>query len=260
MKPVEDRICAALSELLAVDPEKPPSLTAVAELAKVSLPTLRKYVGGREGLRVYIADHDIASAEAVRDTPERILEAALKVFAEKGYIGATVDHVAEAAGLTKGAVYHHYANKQALLLALMERRFEQQIEIVERVSSSISQWDEEGLERILIGVLDAYAAEEGWFELYHEVLTQLRDPETFALYQKQEAYVLSAFKKIVKGIQKKGDARNDVDPTAIFLIIAGAMERFSLMLQADMKPRPSNKIVRDMARIIYRGAGNFTSG
>jgi AcrR family transcriptional regulator len=49
-----------------------------------------------------------------------LLEAALLVFARKGYRTARLDDVAEAAGVTKGAIYHYFDTKEALLLAVVE--------------------------------------------------------------------------------------------------------------------------------------------
>ena len=50
-------------------------------------------------------------APAVRDTRERVLSAALEVFAERGYHAATVEEIAERAGMTKGAVYYWFRDK-----------------------------------------------------------------------------------------------------------------------------------------------------
>src|SRR5436305_12236613 len=55
-------------------------------------------------------------------TRARLLAAARKVFAAKGYAGAAVDDVALEAGLTKGAVYAHFRTKEALFLALLRER------------------------------------------------------------------------------------------------------------------------------------------
>lgn len=49
------------------------------------------------------------------ERPREILDAALTVFAERGYRNARIDDVAEAAGVTKGAVYHHFDTKEELL-------------------------------------------------------------------------------------------------------------------------------------------------
>jgi AcrR family transcriptional regulator len=51
---------------------------------------------------------------------EELLEAALRVFAQQGYRNARLDDVAEAAGVTKGAIYHYFDTKEALLLRVVE--------------------------------------------------------------------------------------------------------------------------------------------
>lgn len=51
----------------------------------------------------------------------RILDAAAAVFAERGFHGSTVRHVAEAAGTSDGSIYNHVGNKDALLMGLLER-------------------------------------------------------------------------------------------------------------------------------------------
>jgi AcrR family transcriptional regulator len=53
-------------------------------------------------------------------TRTRLLEAAARIYAARGFAGATLDDVAEEAGLTKGAVYGHFGSKDNLLVALME--------------------------------------------------------------------------------------------------------------------------------------------
>ncbi|OMC34279.1 TetR family transcriptional regulator [Mycolicibacterium fortuitum] len=59
--------------------------------------------------------------DEVRD---RILDAALKVFAAEGFAGATIDAIGHAAGFTKGAVYSNFESKDELFLALLDRQFE----------------------------------------------------------------------------------------------------------------------------------------
>lgn len=59
--------------------------------------------------------------DEVRD---RILDAALTVFAAEGFSGATIDAIGQAAGFTKGAVYSNFESKDELFLALLDRQFE----------------------------------------------------------------------------------------------------------------------------------------
>lgn len=55
------------------------------------------------------------------ETYDKILGAALDLFVSRGFEGTTVDEIAEAAGLTKGAIYFHFATKDELLLALLDQ-------------------------------------------------------------------------------------------------------------------------------------------
>jgi AcrR family transcriptional regulator len=64
----------------------------------------------------------LTRAEAKARTRERLLEAAAQTFARKGYAGATVEEIAEAAGHTTGALYAHFGGKQELFLELMSSR------------------------------------------------------------------------------------------------------------------------------------------
>lgn len=54
------------------------------------------------------------------ERPREILDAALAVFAERGYHDARLEEIAEAAGVTKGAIYHYFDTKEELLLRAIE--------------------------------------------------------------------------------------------------------------------------------------------
>jgi AcrR family transcriptional regulator len=55
------------------------------------------------------------------DTRERIHTAGLELFDERGYTGTSVRDLAERCGLTPGALYNHYASKDDLLFAIVDR-------------------------------------------------------------------------------------------------------------------------------------------
>lgn len=61
---------------------------------------------------------------------DRILDAALEVFAAEGFAGATIDAIGQAAGFTKGAVYSNFESKDDLFLALLDRQFETRGELI----------------------------------------------------------------------------------------------------------------------------------
>ena len=56
----------------------------------------------------------------VEDRREQIIEAALRVFARKGFNGATNKDIAREAGITPGLIYHYFESKEDLLKAAIE--------------------------------------------------------------------------------------------------------------------------------------------
>ena len=54
-------------------------------------------------------------------TRQKILDAAMDVFSEVGYAAAGLGEVIERAGMTKGALYHHFDSKEALATAIIEQ-------------------------------------------------------------------------------------------------------------------------------------------
>ncbi len=55
------------------------------------------------------------------DTKKRILETALELFAQSGYMGTSMSDIAKELGITKGALYKHYTSKQEILDSIVER-------------------------------------------------------------------------------------------------------------------------------------------
>src|SRR5881409_4091317 len=63
----------------------------------------------------------IVRARRKAETRSLLIEAGVRVFAERGIELATLDEVAVAAGFTKGAIYRQFPSKSAFLLALFEQ-------------------------------------------------------------------------------------------------------------------------------------------
>lgn len=72
-------------------------------------------------------------AEQKALTRERLLEAAARVFARRGFAGVSVEEIADEAGFSKGAVYSNFATKDELFLTLFDERTSQKLALVDDV-------------------------------------------------------------------------------------------------------------------------------
>ncbi|MGO9959999.1 MAG: TetR/AcrR family transcriptional regulator [Solirubrobacteraceae bacterium] len=69
----------------------------------------------------------LTQAEAREHTRALLLAAAARVFAQKGFAGASLEEIAELAGYTTGALYYHFASKDQLFLELLRTGSSQHI-------------------------------------------------------------------------------------------------------------------------------------
>lgn len=81
-------------------------------------------------------------------TRDRILDAALDVFANKGYHSTRMDEIVEQSGTSKGAIYFHFPNKERLFLALVDQ-FADLLE--RRVKAAIAN-EQQGMARVRIAL------------------------------------------------------------------------------------------------------------
>ena len=87
------------------------------------------------------------------ETRQRILDAALRHFAEHGYAGTSIRDLADELGVTKAAVHYHFAAKEQIVLALLEPMLAQFEAVVEREASAPA-----GPRRLLLGLRDVLEA------------------------------------------------------------------------------------------------------
>src|SRR5205807_1258989 len=69
---------------------------------------------------------------------ELILDAALEIFAQRGYHGSSIDEIAHTAGVSKALIYEHFPSKRDLHISLLERNIQ---EIFERLATAAATSD-----------------------------------------------------------------------------------------------------------------------
>jgi len=94
--------------------------------------------------------HSTEKRSEPASTRERILEAALDVFASKGYHEARLDDIVETAHISKGSIYFYFPNKERLFLALIDQ-FADLIE--RRATEAIARQPRVGIDRVRAAVM-----------------------------------------------------------------------------------------------------------
>lgn len=186
-----------------------------------------------------------------KNTKEKILEEALKLFARSGYMGTSMNDIASQLGVTKAAIYKHYSSKQEILDSIVEKMNQMDRERSKEYEMPEGSMDEviEGYKTIALEKIKQYTkvqflhwTEEEFSSCFRKMLTleQYRSPEMAKLYQHYLAegplqYMETIFNGIV---ENREDARqlaiNFYGPIfLLYSIYDGSENKQDVMNQLD---------------------------
>jgi TetR/AcrR family transcriptional regulator, fatty acid metabolism regulator protein len=163
-----------------------------------------------------LTDGSIATA----DKRKRILDAAIRVFAEHGYHGSRVGDIAEDAGVAHGLLYHYFSSKEEVLRTIFVENWGQLIARFRAVEESDEPAAEklEGIAKILLRT---------WRNDPALVTVMVRDVARSEQLQGQVVEVREAFaivERVIVAGQASGELRRDVDPRFASWIVYGGLE------------------------------------
>ncbi|ONI85067.1 TetR family transcriptional regulator [Saccharothrix sp. ALI-22-I] len=163
----------------------------------------------------------------------QILDGARACFARFGYEGATVRRLEEATGLSRGAIFHHFRDKESLFLALAEDDALRMAEVVA----------EQGLVQVMRDLLSAPTDNDvehpaDWLGTRLEVSRRLRtDPEFRARWAERSRQLTDATRQRLERQREAGNLRDDVDVTVLTsfleLVLEGLVSHLAMGLPAD---------------------------
>jgi AcrR family transcriptional regulator len=149
----------------------------------------------------------------------QILDGARACFARHGYEGATVRRLEEEIGLSRGAIFHHFRDKDALFLAAAEDDAAQMAAVVAR----------HGLVQVMRDLLRD--ADPDWLGTQLEVSRRLRTDEDFrARWEKRAAEIERATRGRLERQNDAGLLRDDVEVGVLQRFLALALDGLVLRL------------------------------
>jgi len=161
-----------------------------------------------------------------RRTRARILQVAMRLFVERGYAAATNAAIAEAAGLTRGAMLYHFANREVLVEAAIAYIDEARADLFEAAAEPPGQ-----------GVDAAEHAIDAYWDLLHQ-------PPFVAFAELEAAARSDAMLR-----QRLAQAQAAFDSAQVG-------DRFLALAQAGVEPRFQTS--RDLGRFLLEGLARAT--
>lgn len=109
--------------------------------------------------------------KVVEDRREQILDAAMRVFAQKGFTGATNRDIAREAGITPGLIYHYFESKEAVFRAIVEAR--SPLHMLRTLPTEALAQPPEVFLRFLVRRVLSIVEDEKFVQLIHMLLPEL---------------------------------------------------------------------------------------
>jgi TetR/AcrR family fatty acid metabolism transcriptional regulator len=166
------------------------------------------------------------AAKRTGDKRERILDAAVAVFAKTGFHRARVADVAKAAGVADGTIYLYFDSKEDLLVKLFEDRVERLLTHL-RVELPKETTATGKLRRVIEVQLGILENERELAEVLTIILRQSTKLMKDRAAPKFGEYIDSIADVVARG-QKAGELRSDVSPHVVARAIFGALDGLAM--------------------------------
>jgi TetR/AcrR family fatty acid metabolism transcriptional regulator len=187
----------------------------------------------------------------------QILDCAKRVFAERGFHAANVSHICAAAGIGRGTLYQYFANKQAVLTAILRETLGRVKALMERQSAGNVRYP--APEAVTREAAIAYTARqlrellEAVFADEHTLRILLReavglDVDVEKVLGEIDAGLIAIVEHDIVAAQRAGFLR-ELDAHLVALMIVGGVEKLALEALRSEAPVDLEKLAREATRL-----------
>lgn len=160
------------------------------------------------------------------DKRDRILKAAVKVFARKGFYASRVNEIARAAGVADGTIYLYFKSKDELLTSLFEDRIVRLIALLREECARLDN----GPDRVRRLVEFQLGLLEGERDLAEVITVNLRQSSRLLKQYASKRFgeYLDLMAAVIAEGQRAGELRDDVSPRIIARVIFGGLDGIAM--------------------------------
>lgn len=157
----------------------------------------------------------------------RVLEAAIREFADKGYAGASMNRVVQEAGISKGALFQYFGSKSGLFVYVYKMAFGLVKDYLRAVREETK--DEDffmRLERIMDAGIRFIQTQPGLARIYYHLLYTGDSPYQEEMLRELKRESHRFIRSLVEHGMDKGQVRRDLDPDTAAFMLQSVLDRF----------------------------------
>jgi AcrR family transcriptional regulator len=179
------------------------------------------------------------------ETERRVLDAAMALIARSGSRAVTLAEVGEAAGYSRGIVYHHFGSRERLLEAVLDQA--QRFDVPAYQGNSLDH---------LVRIIEAYLrhvvrqtpSARAFLQLWGEAIAA--DPVLAPLFARRDADFRQFLADVVRQGVADGSIRPDANPAAAAVLVVALVRGTGLQLIAQPPVRNVPTLIREAMRAV----------
>ena len=183
------------------------------------------------------------------DKRRLILDAAVRVFARRGFHHCRVSDVADEAGVAYGLVYHYFSSKEEILNTLFLERWQVMLDAISEIDARDELTAREKLERVAGFIVDSYRNDP---ELMKVIIVEVtRAANSFGrlhLDKIREAY--EGIASIVEGARDDGSFKSEIPSEFAAMFFYGAIEQLLTGWIFEVLPQTDEEFERSKALVV----------
>ncbi len=252
---IKNKIKAAAKQVKRADPAGKVSVSRVARVAGISRQTVYRHIGNKGQVHRLVENKQSVDGVGDEKSRDRILTAAYKTISRYGYAAATVDKIAAVAGLTKGAVYWHFATKKDLFLAILEKRLSHRlIEYQKFAYAAVQSVDVlPGITAMLSNQISFALSDPDWQKIYLSYLLHGDDKDIAKRLHELYTVLINSGTALLAKMQKDGLLDRRVDTRALTIIWTAVLDGLVLASLRSPGAIDYESLAPHLARVFWEG-------
>jgi TetR/AcrR family transcriptional regulator, fatty acid metabolism regulator protein len=190
-----------------------------------------------------------ASRNKQIDKRRLILDAAVRVFARRGFHHCRVSDVADEAGVAYGLVYHYFSSKEEILNTLFLERWQVMLDAIAEIDARPELSSREKLYRVAAFIIDSYRHDPDLMKVI--IVEVTRAANSFGrlhLDKIREAY--EGIGRIVEGARGDGAFKSDIPSEFAAMFFYGAIEQLLTGWIFEVLPRTDEEFERSKSLVV----------
>lgn len=190
------------------------------------------------------------------DREKIIIDAALKVFSQKGFSDTRMADIAKEANMSYGLIYHYFENKEKLFDAIVEDWWTGYYNELERLKTSTMPITEK-FSQIVRYILNVYNSKPSQISIYVKEVSRGFAYHADEKGKEKFTKLFTLCQELVQEGQKKGVLRNDIQANYLAYVFLGAIDTFlSVMILGNepLTPVREKRIIEGITKVFLQGA------